>query len=105
MCLIKYYQIFLSYEIHDFCMTNIMPSSELRNSYNKVSEICRETSEPIYLTKNGRYDTVIMSIEAFENMSRMALLYKIEEGIRELDRGEKISADEAIKILEESLGL
>lgn len=86
-------------------MTNIMPSSELRNSYNKVSEICRETSEPIYLTKNGRDDTVIMSIEAFENMSRMALLYKIEVGIRELDRGEKISADEAIKILEKSLDL
>lgn len=46
-----------------------------------------------------------MSVEAFENMSRMTLIYKIEEGIRELDCDEKISADEAIGILEESLDL
>ena len=51
---------------------NILPSTSLRNQYNDISEKCKQTGEPIYLTKNGEGDLVVMSIEAFEK--RQALL-------------------------------
>lgn len=51
---------------------NIMPSTSLRNQYNDISEKCKKTGEPIYLTKNGEGDLVVMSIEAFEK--KQALL-------------------------------
>ena len=44
----------------------IKPSTLLRNDYGKVSEMVRESAEPVYITRNGEGDTVIMSIEAFE---------------------------------------
>ena len=47
-------------------------STTLRNDYNVVSRLAREKAEPVYITKNGEGDLVIMSIEAFER--REALL-------------------------------
>ena len=44
----------------------IKPSTLLRNDYSKVSNMVRESAEPMYITRNGVGDTVIMSIEAFE---------------------------------------
>jgi len=49
----------------------IKPSTYLRNDYNKVSKMVRETAEPMYITRNGVGDTVIMSIEAFEAREQM----------------------------------
>ena len=50
----------------------ILPSASLRNQYSEISERCKATGEPIYLTKNGEGDLVVMSIEAYEK--REALL-------------------------------
>lgn len=44
----------------------IKPSTLLRNDYSRVSTMVRESAEPMYITRNGEGDTVIMSIEAFE---------------------------------------
>jgi prevent-host-death family protein len=52
----------------------ILPSTALRNQYNKVSEKCKATGEPIYLTKNGEGDLVVMSIEAFEKQQQLLAL-------------------------------
>jgi prevent-host-death family protein len=53
----------------------IKPSTLLRNNYAKVSNMVRETGEPVYITRNGEGDTVIMSIEALEEMKdREAML-------------------------------
>ena len=49
----------------------IKPSTLLRNDYSKVSNLVRETAEPVYITRNGEGDTVIMSIEAFEEREQM----------------------------------
>lgn len=47
-------------------MTMIRPSTDLRNDYNEISKICKETKEPIFITKNGHEDLVVMSQLAFE---------------------------------------
>lgn len=43
-----------------------MASADIRLKYNDVVEKCRETGEPIYLTKNGQGELVVMDIESFE---------------------------------------
>ena len=55
-------------------MMTILPSTSLRNQYNEISEKCKTTGEPIYLTKNGEGDLVVMSIEAFEKQQAALLL-------------------------------
>lgn len=49
-------------------MPLIVPSADLRNNYNKISKKCHETKEPIFITKNGANDLVVLSDEAFENI-------------------------------------
>ena len=44
----------------------IKSSTSLRNQYNEISDYCKETGKPVYLTKNGEGDLVVMSIKAFE---------------------------------------
>ena len=43
----------------------IKPSSELRKNYNSVAEICRTKKVPVFLTRNGEGDMVLMDIETF----------------------------------------
>lgn len=47
-------------------MPQIRPVSDLRNNFAEISKIVHETAEPVYLTKNGYGDMVVMSIEAYE---------------------------------------
>jgi len=46
-------------------MINIKPSAAIRKNYNQISELCRKTGEPVYLTKNGEGDLVVMDVESF----------------------------------------
>lgn len=48
-------------------MPNIRPITDLRNT-NEISEMCHAKKEPIFITKNGYGDLVIMSIETYEQM-------------------------------------
>ncbi|HEY8910652.1 MAG TPA: type II toxin-antitoxin system Phd/YefM family antitoxin [Desulfosporosinus sp.] len=50
---------------------NIKPSAAIRNNYNEISTLCKETGEPIYLTKNGEGDLVVMDIGAFARRESM----------------------------------
>ena len=52
----------------------IKPSAALRNDYTNISNLAKETKEPIYITKNGEGDLVLMSIEAFERREQMLRL-------------------------------
>ena len=49
----------------------IKPSTALRNEYTEISRICKESGEPVYLTKNGEGDLVVMAIAAFEKQKRL----------------------------------
>ncbi len=56
----------------------IKPSTALRNEYAQLSRLAKESQEPIYITKNGEGDLVLMSLEAFEQ--REQLLQASEPG-------------------------
>lgn len=43
----------------------IRPSAAIRQNYNEISDMCRKTSEPVFLTKNGEGDLVVMDIETY----------------------------------------
>ena len=45
--------------------TIIKSSSELRKNYNSIAEICRTTKTPVFLTRNGAGDTVLMDVETY----------------------------------------
>jgi len=65
-------------------MPQIRPVSDLRNSFTEISKVVHETSEPIFLTKNGYGDMVVMSMEAYEKykmeIKRSCNRSKINEG-------------------------
>jgi PHD/YefM family antitoxin component YafN of YafNO toxin-antitoxin module len=44
----------------------IKASAAIRNNYNEISKLCKESGEPVYLTKNGEGDLVVMDIKIFE---------------------------------------
>lgn len=48
-------------------MNNIRPVSDLRNNFAEISKIVHETNEPVFLTKNGYGDMVVLSMDAFKN--------------------------------------
>ena len=52
----------------------IKASTALRNDYPTISNLAHQTSEPIYITKNGEGDLVIMSIDAFERREQLLQL-------------------------------
>jgi len=49
----------------------IKPTTALRNEYTEISRIAKESGEPIYLTKNGEGDLVVMAISAFEKQKKL----------------------------------
>lgn len=53
---------------------NIRPSATIRQNYNEIADLCRRTQEPVYLTKNGEGDLVIMDIESFTRREKMLKL-------------------------------
>ncbi|WP_349820345.1 type II toxin-antitoxin system prevent-host-death family antitoxin [Catenibacterium sp. RTP21428st1_D7_RTP21428_210409] len=83
----------------------IKASASLRNEYTDISKLAKETKEPIYITKNGEGDLVLMSIEAFEKREQMLdLRAKVIQAEEERLSGAKtLSVDEARKKLKERL--
>ena len=77
-------------------MPIIRPSSDLRNKYNEISELCRKHSEPVYITKNGKGDLAVMSIETYERLVGKFELYKLlDEGIKDVKSNRVVPAEEA----------
>ena len=53
---------------------NIRPSAAIRQNYNEIAELCKKTAEPVFLTKNGEGDLVVMDIETFNRREKMLKL-------------------------------
>ena len=49
----------------------IKPSASIRQNYNEIAALCKSSGEPVYLTKNGKGDLVVMDIEAFNRREKM----------------------------------
>lgn len=85
-------------------MPNIVPSSELRNRYNEISEFCHQHEEPIFITKNGQGDLAVMSMETFEKMSGKLELYQLlEAGFLDIRNHNTLSCEEAFALAESRL--
>ena len=72
-------------------MPNIRPISDLRNSANEISDYCKATREPVFITRNGSGDMVIMSVDMYERREAQLELYaklaEAEAAAAEGDRG------------------
>lgn len=78
-------------------MPTIKSSAELRNNYNEISNFCHTYPEPVFITKNGKGDLAVMSIEAYEEMnSRFELYDLLKEGLDDIADGNTRSFSEAM---------
>jgi len=78
-------------------MPTIKSSAELRNNYNDISTFCHTYSEPVFITKNGKGDLAVMSIEAYEHMvNRFELYSQIKEGLDDIAAGNTRPFSEAM---------
>ena len=65
-------------------MKMIRPVSDLRNHFADISKTVHETSQPVFLTKNGYGDMVVLSMEAYENLQLESEIYtKLQAAERE----------------------
>lgn len=62
---------------------NIKPSAAIRKNYNEISSLCRESGEPVYLTKNGVGDLVVIDIAVFTRRESMLRLRETLVAIQE----------------------
>ena len=87
-------------------MAMIRPSSDLRNHYNEISEFCHTHGEPVYITKNGYGDLVVMTNETYEKLNGKQEFYRlIDEALVDIETNPPVPAREAIMKLAEEYGL
>ena len=84
---------------------NIRPSAAIRQNYNEIAELCRRTAEPIFLTKNGEGDLVVMDIETYNRREKML---KLREELLEVQedriRGSKgYSVDQVAQMMRDAI--
>lgn len=53
---------------------HIKPSAAIRQNYNEIAKLCKSTGEPVFLTRNGAGDLVVMDIAAYERREKMLKL-------------------------------
>ena len=86
-------------------MPRIIPIKDLKDTA-KISQMCNESGEPIYITKNGYEDMVIMSMKAYEDKMRLFEVYqKLEEAEEQIRDGQVLDAFDAVKQLREKYNL
>lgn len=86
-------------------MPQIMPIKELKNT-SFISEICHESDEPIYITKNGYGDMVLMSIELYEASQKKWNMYSdIELSEKQIKDGKTKDAKKALSAVREKYEL
>ena len=85
---------------------NIRPSAAIRQNYNEIAEMCRKTAQPVFLTKNGEGDLVVMDIETYSRREKMLTLreelLRVEEDRLNGSRG--YSVDEVEGMMLDAIG-
>ncbi len=87
-------------------MDMIRPVSDLRNNFADISRTVHETAKPVFLTKDGYGDMVVLSMEAFEDLQFESEVYfKLQEAEREAElTGKRYSAKEVWAKVQEAIG-
>ena len=87
-------------------MATIRPSSDLRNRYNEISDFCNTYNEPVFITKNGTGDLVVLSNSEYERLCGLAELHcMLDAGLDDIQAGRVRSADEVFSDIERKLNL
>ena len=78
-------------------MPKIRSSADLRNNYNDISTFCHTYAEPVFITKNGKGDLAVMSIETYEELAgRFELYSKLQEVLDDVAAGRERPLDEVM---------
>lgn len=86
-------------------MPQIIPIKELKKT-SEISEMCHKADGPIYITKNGYGDMVIMSMENYEAAMRQLAMYRdIEISEKQIENGQTKDARSALKEMRAKYGL
>ena len=82
-------------------MPKITSSADLRNNYNEISNFCHQYKEPVFITKNGKGDLAVMSIEAYEELTaRFELYSSLKAGLDDVAAGRTVPAKKFLAELE-----
>ena len=86
-------------------MNMIRPVSDLRNNFADISKTVHETAQPVFLTKNGYGDMVVMSMSAFEKLQFESEVYfKLQEAEREAAHSNiRYSSKDVLKAMREAI--
>lgn len=86
-------------------MPQIIPIKDLKNT-SEISEMCHKSDEPIYITKNGYGDMVIMSMGVYEDtMHRLAVYRDIEISEQQIETGHVKDARTALTGMRKKYGI
>ena len=86
-------------------MPRIVPIRDLKNT-TATSTLCHEDDKPIFITKNGYGDMVLMSMETYEKHLFLANVYgKLEEAKQDMKNGRYSSVEDAISRIRKTHGL
>jgi len=85
-------------------MPHIIPIKDLKKT-SEISQMCHDAEEPIYITKNGYGDMVVMSMETYEKSMLMNDIYqKIDEGEQSIAEGKVMDGFKSLKDTREKYG-
>ncbi len=88
-----------------FFMAAIRPSSDLRNKYNEISDFCNKFNEPVFITKNGTGDLVVLSNAEYERLCGKSELHRLlDEGLFAVKNGNNRPADDVFSDIERKFG-
>lgn len=84
---------------------NIRPSAAIRQNYNEIADLCRKTAEPVFLTKNGEGDLVVMDIDTYNRREKMLKLREELLAVKEdrLHGSEGYSIDEVTSMMRSAI--
>ena len=87
-------------------MNMIRPVSDLRNNFAEISKTVHETAQPVFLTKNGYGDMVVLSMEAFENLQfKSEIYFKLQAAERKAElSSERYSSKDVLKAMKDAIG-
>jgi len=87
-------------------MNLIRPVSDLRNNFADISKTVHETDQPVFLTKNGYGDMVVLSMEAYEKLHFESEVYfKLMEAEREAESTNvRYDSKDVLKAMREAIG-